>query len=375
MEKNNNVENSAYDFSRVAKIMLDAEKKLREIATDIQLNDLNERHLTELTQIQLEVSSLGEEKHPTLYNLTELYGRIYNVLKDAVYRVEKCLGANKSWKECYMAWYEKDTMEDLKKSVKKFTGKNCGFFSGDEEERITAYINDASNCIHILGETLAKSSFQKISSRCYSLLPNPELEEFCIEWEKTRELMSNEVSFEMADVAYLQGVIVGNRISMRVGSSPGHATEIDLDQGVLRYYDRDLYVCDAFKDSLEEKLGLDCKDMPGEAGIECSGVTSDKLGMLAKILPWVTSADIRAYDKCLVTCQEEDESIYDYCADKCREEGYGGEEESEESSEEFDECVDDCLRDACEESCSEGDLYGYAVEDLDEYLSKLKEIK
>jgi len=122
-------------------------------------------------------------------------------------------------------------------------------------------------------------------------MADPKLLEACKIWDKITQELQRRGRYIGEDYESLECRIEDGKAELRVGSSPGHKTHIDLQEGTVEYYDTDDPVSLAIMTLLED-LELECKHFPAE-GIKCSGVTSENVKEVFKILAYATSMDYR----------------------------------------------------------------------------------
>jgi len=123
-------------------------------------------------------------------------------------------------------------------------------------------------------------------------------------WDRLTEAFNKLGLYEIADYKELKAVVRGREAELRVGSTPGHRTHIDLDTGTLRYYDDDLKVNQIFNRLLgdieykrvsgEIKRPPKCQVVTDEVwGVFCSHITEDNIIDVMRCVATVTSMDIR----------------------------------------------------------------------------------
>jgi len=130
------------------------------------------------------------------------------------------------------------------------------------------------------------------------LKSNPTLVKACLTWDKltdklkTLDTPEGSPFYSPVDFEPLKCRIDGNHAEVTVGSSPGHRTHIDLDEGTVTYYDRDPSVNEVMYDILSKEVGLTCSINVYE-GVGCEGLTEDKVKDVFKAISMPTSMDIR----------------------------------------------------------------------------------
>ena len=233
-------------------------------------------------------------------------------------------------------------MDDLMDSVEKVTGRRCGFASRSPKRwqmyDLPNFLNDISNCVHVLAEWLPKSglptSVRSVGERCNVVEgADKDLEDLCARWdEKVREMASKK-AYSDEDLDELTAIVTADEASFRVGSSPGHAARVRRD-GRFIYYDRDASVLNPVR-FLMESAGYSCRLVNLEA-LDCRPSDPDALkssemrSRIADVLSWVTSADMRLGRK-----------FRDLCEMKCVE---SGRVRAREKASCIDECVDEIER-------------------------------
>jgi len=215
-------------------------------------------------------------------------------------------------------FYDKTLFFDAKKYLNLLLqpfGERCGWIR-EEDYLFTNYVdvrlllNEVANCAHAVA-----SASIKLSSKILSALEsgkitaegkhsvligdvNPMIKEFVKRWEKYVEENSRIGYYYSEDYPMLSAVGMKDRLEMRVGSSPGHKTRIEVRDGSLymRYFDIDLKVNETLHDLLTEKK-FKCRIITGrrfEDGVECvkDNFTIEDIDALAKAISLVTSMDI-----------------------------------------------------------------------------------
>ena len=213
---------------------------------------------------------------------------------------KRCSKEGKKIGECELLNVGKrsiERMDDLfRKSIgKKYDGTRCTWLFGVKEPyTLSAAINDVTSCFHRVIDLLAKYEFEQVSDKTYySKDAGVEARVFCKVWEDAaKTLHENELYYDW-DWNQISCYALKDRVELRVGSAAGHKTHIDLKNGKVRYYDRDMIVNEVMKKLLEDQ-GLKCKiEKEEEPGVECEGLTRDNLGRVAKVIAAATSMDLR----------------------------------------------------------------------------------
>jgi hypothetical protein len=194
-------------------------------------------------------------------------------------------------------------------------GERCGWIR-EEDYLFTNYVdvrlllNEVANCAHAVA-----SASIKLSSKILSTLEsgkitvegkhsmsigdvNPMIKEFIKRWEKYVEENYRIGYYYSEDYSMLSAVGMKDRLEMRVGSSPGHKTRVEIRDGSLymRYFDTDLKVNETLHDLLTEKK-FKCRIITGERfedGVKCvkDNFTIEDVDALAKAISLVTSMDL-----------------------------------------------------------------------------------
>jgi len=350
-------------------VLMDVERRLRELASDLQLRrgigrevrseDAREirgaaeaiRKLSRTKGGYIDVVERASEAMERARRASrEDVRRLAWALDYAVLAIEKagtvaeyCMGLEPGDPFCVEMVRDKaralEAMDDVMKSVEKLTGRKCGFAAREPRLRerydLPNFLNDISNCVHVLAEWLAASGFpselEKSGNRCYvERGADRDLADLCSLWdEKVRERWG---FYDRDDRKWLIGMVGRDEASFRVGSNLGHAARVRRD-GTFVYYDTDTPVLTAVH-YLMRRLGYSCtatwEGEKREYRITCTPPSPDALkdretrSRLADVLSWTTSADIRIRDSRNTDCE-------DYCEGK------------DEDDEDFEECVEKCL--------------------------------
>jgi hypothetical protein len=229
-------------------------------------------------------------------------------------------------------------MDDLMDSVEKVTGRRCGFASRSPQMRLRYdlpnFLNDVSNCVHVLAEWLPKSglpaSVRRVGERCNVVEgADKDLEDLCARWDERVREMASKKAYSHEDLEELTAIVTADEASFRVGSSPGHATRVKRD-GRFIYYDRDAPVLNPVR-FLMESSGYSCELVNLEA-LDCRPSDPDALrsgetrSRIADVMSWVTSADIRLARK-----------LQDLCEVECAKSG------RDRTVRERESCIDECI--------------------------------
>jgi len=381
-------------------VLMDVERRLRELATDLQLRrgvrrevrgeDVREigeaaealRRIFRAKDSYLDVvnraAGIQEDAEKLSKKVNDLYWSLSYVslaAERAKTAAEYCLGTEPNDPFCVEMVKGRaralEAMEDVMRAVEKLTGRKCGFAARDPRLRerydLPNFLNDISNCVHVLAEWLPASGLptelEKVGERCYAERnADRDLTDLCSLWD--RKVRKRWDLYEVEDRRWLIGIVGRGEASFRVGSSYGHAARVRSD-GTFVYYDTDKPVLTTVY-YLMRRLGYSCAATEEEKNfrLTCTPPHPDALkdhemkSRLADVLSWVTSADIRISRTYKSDCE-------DYCASK---EGEG---------EYFEECVEDCLDETYDEedylweaaTVEEADVEpGYAaMRDLEEF--------
>jgi len=226
-------------------------------------------------------------------------------MSDRISRIARALGgyvflvcSDEPRKNCRIPAHIEDDFAELDEYSKKATGKRCTWLRGEVEEyTLPAALNDLTACFHRVLEKVSEYT-QRIAceGRCCWLEDNanPKLVEACREWEKTVQYFYDLGLYSWNDYQELSWLTRGNKAEVRVGSAPGHRTHIDLDKGIVEYYDKDDDVCWVMWRLFEDVAGLECWDF--DDGVACKNLTENNLGKAAKVLAAATSMDYRLED-------------------------------------------------------------------------------
>ena len=283
----------------------------------------------------------GRASREDVRRLAQALDSVILAIERAGMAADYCVGTESSEPFCVEMVRDKaralEAMEDVMRAVEKLTGRKCGFAARDPRLRerydLPNFLNDVSNCVHVLAEWLAASGFptglERRGERCYvERDADGDLADLCLLWD--RKVRERWRFYKDNDSRWLIGMVGRDEASFRVGSSPGHAARVRKD-GTLVYYDDDKPVLTGVH-YLMRRLGYSCTVTEEERDyrITCTPPSPDALNdremksRLADVLGWVTSADIRIRESRNTDCE-------DYC------------EGREEGDEDFEECVEKCL--------------------------------
>jgi hypothetical protein len=348
-------------------VLMDVERRLRELAADLQLRrgvrrEVRGEDVREIGEAAEElrrvfrakdsyldvvdrVAGIQEDSEGLSKKVNDLYWSLSYVslaAERAKTAAEYCLGTEPSDPFCVEMVRSKvralEAMEDVMRTVEKLTGRKCGFAARDPRLRerydLPSFLNDISNCVHVLAEWLPASGLptelERRGERCYvERGADGDLADLCLLWDrKVRERWG---FYELEDRRWLIGIVSRDEATFRIGSNYGHAARVRSD-GSFVYYDADKPVLTTVY-YLMRRLGYSCSATKEEKNFRmtCTPPSPDALkdsrtrSRIADVLSWVTSADIRI-----------NWTYKSDCENYCKEEG-------RKRYLNFDECVEDCL--------------------------------
>jgi len=289
-------------LSALAQKLLDLEKSLRELATDLQLG--RKSLVTGIRDVRYSETILEEARSIANQVREDPYVekddkiaadaafRVLELVREGLQKLETamaaCASRGLSPRECKIDY---SVVYKIENAVMELTGKPCAFKVSDT---VTSALNDIAACVHRLAEKVFTSFEWTRDGKCYfapSATEDAKL--LCKMWEVATEELHEENMYHEADYKMLFGYAVGDRVYLTVGAAEEHRTEIDLARGTLKYYDVDKPVNMLIAKRLEE-AGLSCR--VHDFGVECTGVRKDDREQLAKIalaIATATSADFR----------------------------------------------------------------------------------
>ena len=218
-----------------------------------------------------------------------------DAVRQLVYDEDDCEHSGMSRGECLVSRYVEEALEKVDEASRRLFGKRCTWLRGNVEKyTLTAAYNDIAACVHRLAEALEKRVRRDIVKigKCFVRKGSDEKAvEACLTWDAMSNELDEEGKYEGEDADALAGFVRGRHIELRVGSAPGHAAHIDLERGVVEYYDNDQEVNTAMYKLLSEIPGLKCHIR--DDGVTCTGVNSDNVDVVAATLSAATSMDFR----------------------------------------------------------------------------------
>lgn len=186
-------------------------------------------------------------------------------------------------------WVFKEYIERLHKS-----GIKCGFsIPYRKEVTLAEVVNDLSNCIHMYAEKIAEVTAERIGNKVYVVSePDRRLIKIAELWDKLTEEQKKEMIPE--DYKALISVLNGRHGTFRVGSSPDHATHIEVkdNEMEIEYHDRDSAVVTTVEEALEKYAKCKCEYDRSEGVLKCK-CPIDRENIIASTMASVTSMDIR----------------------------------------------------------------------------------
>ena len=241
-----------------------------------------------------------------------LYGRVEEAY-DALVRVSWALGAIRdalhdqrlTVQERMKALEHADQiLDEIEERVRRVAGRGCrwGKQLGGARLRYTLLLNDLAACVHVLAQHLLEVGPERVEGRCaIARDAEPEAVEVCRAWDETVSALHQRRMYEGNDYAALKGFVVDGKVQLRVGSATGHLAEIDVKNGVVRYYDTDVPVNNVLGHLMVKYAGGRCRWYDPEEG---GGVEKPSLvckvrdaKRAAKVLAFATSMDYRIGDR------------------------------------------------------------------------------
>ena len=276
----------------VAEALFEAEKLLREAAHEYSLGKPGSAKAWRAFQV---LDSLIREhcSKAGVELLCSALGFLHSAVRSTLHGADAALPEERAGK----LRVADEFIGDAERLIVKLTGKQCRWGAGLDEglrRRPAMLLNDAAACVHRLAEWAARLR-PAVEGRCFVLEgADPRAVDACVEWARVARLFEDKGMYSSDDAAALSGYVSGSRVQLRVGSASGHAAEIDVERGVLRYYDRDKPVNLAVKRLLEELAGAECK--LNEGGGDAVPSLECRVGdarAAARVLAAATSMDVR----------------------------------------------------------------------------------
>jgi hypothetical protein len=316
--------------------LYEAEKLLREVATFVQEAKATpgglrrgrpqiQRYLGQLRTLSNQVSDLSNKiHHELLENVPEIeeIEMTPSAFSFPVYiagGLMQKLGEDLESCDEEFCVATSTNVDLLERYVRNLTGKSCRFNPGSND--LALVTNDLASCTHILADYLSQNAVgEKISNRCYALKSAKEpLKKACKAWDEIANGFIEDDLYLNGDARALTGIAKGDILYLRTGSSPGHATNLDLKDRKLQYYDDDDDVNDNMKDIFESEAHLKCT-VKQSSGVECTGLNENNVEDAAKSVAAATSMDLRMKYPDLYWNYMGNERTYDDAWNKAKEE-------------------------------------------------------
>lgn len=265
------------------------------------LNDMKHAARDLASRLSKYQEAVSGEESKRLDTLKTLGKMVRNAAEGLRRRATICLGRGEPRKDCILDEDEMLMMKWMDSASKLAIGKRCTWLLGEVEPyNLSSALNDLTACYHRFLEK-SMEFIDRVEDRVEAVgkclwrkeRTNPKLVEACRVWDWLTERLSRDL-YEIDDYEALSWYSFDDKAEIRVGSSPGHKTHLDLKKGELKYYDTDLEVNKVMAWLLEVAAGLDCTWL--SEGVECGGLTEDKLEAVAKVLAAPTSMDYRLMD-------------------------------------------------------------------------------
>ena len=291
--------------SRYVQPLYDAEKLLREIASFLQeakatpgmLRKSREKirqYEGKLTNLYREISDAGEALDKLTANIP-LVNKFHSILDDYSTVAGTLLALREDLRDCTEELCEAivTKTDELRSKVNHHTKGECAFNPSSRD--LALVTNDVASCTHRFADWLTQNvagESMPDAPKCYSLTgANETIKEACKEWNKISDYFHSVGLYQEVDYTPLQGVAQNDRLYLRVGSAAGHATELNLKEGKIRYYDYDEPVNIAMKELFEDQAGVTCNRK--KDGVECSDLTGYRIKDAARAAAAATSMDFR----------------------------------------------------------------------------------
>jgi len=277
--------------------LLEAESELRKLATEVQMSGSIEK----LDEWMGRISEVGDvlweaENSVDFLRRAAEEDPILDALQDVVrYAREATDEIRKALKYAYepdpvIDSRVEEKLEELDAAVRKLTGEGCRYrLTPAVASKLSARLNDLASCIHRAAERIL-GAVRKIGRCDITANASRAAVKACAAWSAAADKLYDRGLYSGQDADYLWGYVVGDKVYLRVGSSEGHRTVIDLKSGTLDYYDTDEEVNEAMK-RLLEKVGLSCEKRSD--GVTCRGVNPSNAHRAAEVLAFATSMDFR----------------------------------------------------------------------------------
>ena len=270
--------------------LFDVEARLRKLATDAQTSTDYRRAEREYESSIVEFNKKTDEfinwLNMEMPDLANEIGRFISLAKETL----EYAGAGITEENPNSRIPVPRSVYEMNDVFRELFGENCIYTPvGARDTTPAMIINDVASCVHRLAEHMSRS--EKGYERCI-VVRDGKARKLCREWDDFASIAYAEGLYNDMDERYLKGWIVCDRLYLRVGSANLHRTYIDLDRGVVDYYDRDPPVNEVMK-SMFERVGLSCRLLPNDEGVECTGVNEGNARKVVAVVALATSMDLR----------------------------------------------------------------------------------
>ena len=194
-------------------------------------------------------------------------------------------------KECKISLDTANAMKDLDRECKFLTGERCVYLSTEPHTTASACVNDLTSCFHKFIEYLERyiKEIAEIGDKYIIMKEAGEKERRLLKiWLDAIKKLKKKGFYYQKDWDALHGVALKGKLELRVGSSPGHRTHVDVEKNKIRYYDYTYSVNKEMYELWREYAGCDCYHV--DDGVVCEKCDLEKA---MKILAGATSCDIR----------------------------------------------------------------------------------
>jgi hypothetical protein len=280
---------------QAAELLFDAERALREAATELQLRG---------PQAGRDAMRVAREAIKSMSNFLLKHcggGGAPASLCDTVRMAkEVAVELAERWSSPAELRRLDRALDDVEREVARLTGSRCRFRAvaeGAWAPSPASLLNDLAACVHRLAEWAAGLRPAAREGRCVVVEgASADAVEACREWDRAARHFFLRGKVHAVDEPALAGWVVGRRVYLRVGSSVGHRAELDLAERRLRYYDVDLDVAEELGRLLEAYSGSRCRVSEEGARGGAAPALECELGdplRAARALAAATSMDIR----------------------------------------------------------------------------------
>ncbi len=292
--------------------LFDVEARLRKLATDLQTSTdyrrVEREYESSIVEFNQKTSNFINWLNTEIPDLASEVGRLIALAKESL----EYAGAGITEENPNSRIPVPKSVFEMNDAFKKLIGEDCIYTPRDARVTTPAMVvNDVASCIHRLAEHMSRA--EKGYERCI-VVKDGKARKLCKEWDDFASIAYAEGLYSDMDEAYLRGWVVGDRLYIRVGSANLHRTYIDLDKGVVDYYDRDPPVNEMMK-NMFEKVGLSCRLLPNDEGVECTGVNEGNARKVVAVVALATSMDLRLSSPDAFY----DDAVYEKMAERLRE--------------------------------------------------------